>query len=73
MSEPTEEQKMEITRRLFSNHKGIDARDTRWYHSILDPEAKVISNNKGEIFIRDKQMWKDLVSNTWLDPKRVKK
>ena len=71
MTEPTEEEKLENTRRFFAKHEGIDARDNNWYHSVLDPEAKVIYNNKGEVFIRDKQEWKDFVSNTWLDPKPV--
>jgi hypothetical protein len=69
MTEPTEEEKMENNRKLFAGHEGIDATDTRWYHSILDPEAKVIFNDKGEIFIRDKKLWEAFVSNTWVNEK----
>ena len=65
----TEEEELENTRRLFAGHKGIDARSTTWYYSILDPEAKVISNNKGELFIRDRKLWEDFVSNTWVKGK----
>lgn len=48
----------------------IDPRPKRFYHSILDPEAKVVIEEPGGIIhIRDKQMWKDFVSNTWVtDP-----
>ena len=64
----TEEEELENTRKLFANHTGIDARDVRWYHSILDPEAKVIWNDKGEILIRDRDMWKAFVGDVWIKP-----
>jgi hypothetical protein len=64
----TEEEELENTRRLFAGHKGIDARSTTWYHSVLDPEAKVIFNDKGEILIRDRDMWKAFVGNVWIKP-----
>lgn len=65
MPEPTEEELLENTRKLFANHKPTST----WYHSILDPEAKVIVNfDEGKLFIRDKKMWQDFVSNTWINP-----
>ena len=65
----TEEEELENTRRLFANHKGIDCTKTEWYHSVLDPEAKVIWNDEGKIIIRDKELWKAYVSNTWITKK----
>lgn len=68
MTEPTEEEKIENTRRFFAKYKD-KPEPTTWYHSVLDPEAKVIYNDKGEIIIRDRKLWRDFVSNTWVDPK----
>lgn len=60
-------EELENTRRLFKDHKGIDARPSKWYHSVTDPEAKVIINfDEGKLIIRDKDLWKAFVSNTWL-------
>lgn len=71
MIEPTEEEKIENTRRLFANSKGIYQKGNRWYHSVTDPEAKVIINfDTGELIIRDKKIWEAYVSNTWINPKK---
>lgn len=71
MIEPTEEEKIENTRRFFANHEGIKTHKKQWYYdSVLDPEAKVIISDEGELFIRDKKMWQDFVSNTWVNPKK---
>lgn len=50
----------------------------RFYHSILDPEAKVIVEEDTEhpfdtkIHVRP-DVWRDFVSNTWLSPEQIKK
>lgn len=72
MSDPEEQERIENTRRLFKEHKGKPKKEV-WYHSVLDPEAKVIYNDKGEMLIRDKKLWQDFVSNTYLNPPKKNK
>jgi hypothetical protein len=55
--------------------KSIDKRETRYYHSVLDPEAKVITEEGPDgikLHVRP-DVWRDFVSNTWLSPEQVKK
>lgn len=70
----TEEEKLENTRKLFANskNKGIDQRQTRFYHSILDPEGKVITEEgpDGIKLYLSYDTWKAFVSNTWIKEKK---
>ena len=40
---------------------------------MLDPEAKVVIEEPGGIIhVRDKELWKAYVSNTWISPEQIK-
>lgn len=68
----TEEEKLENNRKLFAGSKGIDQTGTRFYHSILDPEGKVITEEGPDgikLHLRY-DVWRDFVSNTWVSSKK---